>query len=661
MQLGRILGLVVGGFVALLALLLLSVWIFVDPNNYKPRIVSAVEEATGRKLQLPGDIKLSVFPWIALQLGPASLGNPPGFGDQPFVSFKRATFRARLLPLLARRLELGRVEIDGLEARLVRNAAGRGNWEGMGKPAGAGAQAAADDADTGEALAGIAGVKITGARVSYGRYAIDNLNIETGAFAQSELMPVTITFDANRGVATEHASVAAQFDFSGDVAARLYRVAALAFHGTVTLAGNPRPVRWNFSTPTLDLNLATQRVSAPAFALDLAGAQLSGSLVGSQVIDAPALSGRVSLTPLIVREFLPRLGLTAPRTRDPRALSLVTASFAYGYGAGRATLDDLKITVDDTHLTGSAAIVNLQTRALKFALAVDALDLDRYLAPEGDPAEVKAPPSTAAPGGATQPVEANGSLTVASLHVTPLDLTAVKVTVAATGGVIHLFPLQAQVDGGQYAGNVVLDDRDSVPLLTLDEHLTGIEVGRLVSTDSRNVHVSGRGNVSLRATGRGADADALLKTLNGHLDAVVTNGAVEGVDVGFQLARAEALIRGQDAATLQDTKRTKFDAFKMSADILNGVAQSKDLTITSAVLKVTGQGSVKLPTRNIDFSLLADTLRTAGGTPIQIPLKLTGSAADPTVRPDLDALAKGQLRQKVQEVLQDKLKALFNR
>ncbi len=243
----------------------------------------------------------------------------------------------------------------------------------------------------------------------------------------------------------------------------------------------------------------------------------------------------------------------------------------------------------------------------------------------------------------------------------PLDLTGVSVTLAASGGVLELFPLQAQVDGGAYSGHVVLDSRDSVPSLSLDEHLTGIEVGRLVSTGSKTMHVSGKGNVSLKATGHGAGADALLKTLNGHLDAFVTNGAVEGVDVGFQLARAEAVIRRQELPTAKDTQRTPFDVLKMSADIANGVAQTRDLTISSAVLKVTGQGSVNLPTKAIDFSLLADTLRTAGNTPLQIPIKVTGSAADPTIRPDLEALAKGQLRQKVQDVLKDKLKGLFNR
>jgi len=79
----KIVGFILAGLAALLVLLLLSVALFVNPNDFKPRIIAAVKSSTDRDLSLPGDLKLSVFPWIALQLGPAKLGSPPGFGDTP--------------------------------------------------------------------------------------------------------------------------------------------------------------------------------------------------------------------------------------------------------------------------------------------------------------------------------------------------------------------------------------------------------------------------------------------------------------------------------------------------------------------------------------------------------------------------------------------------
>ena len=63
----KIFGIAIGGLVALLALALVAIWLLVDPNDYKDRIAAAVKDSTGRTLSLPGELKLSVFPWLAVQ------------------------------------------------------------------------------------------------------------------------------------------------------------------------------------------------------------------------------------------------------------------------------------------------------------------------------------------------------------------------------------------------------------------------------------------------------------------------------------------------------------------------------------------------------------------------------------------------------------------
>jgi len=660
MRIGKVLGLSVGALIALIVIALLAVWLLVNPNDYKPRIAAAVKDATGRDLVLQGDIKLSVFPWIALELGQASLGNPPGFSDQPFLAFKHAAVRVRLLPLLAKRLEVGRVEIDGLDLKLLKNSAGKGNWEGFGR---AGAQAPAPDqkpAKAGGALQGLAGIKISNARVSYQQITVQNINLETGSFAEHGEVPVTLRMDANRGVADEHASLDARFDFSADPSAERYALAALNLNGVITLAGNARAVSCSVTAPAVELNLAAQTLAAPAVAVNMAGAQVTGSVRGTQIIDAPTLTGTVTLGPLVVREFLPRLGLTVPATRDPKAWSRVAASGGFTVGSNAAHVDPLQATLDDTHLTGSIA-VNREIHAVAFDLIVDTIDLDRYRPPAA--AAATPPPSAQQPAKAdsSTPLDANGTLAVGALHFAPLDLSNVTLTIAAKDKVWRIFPLKAQVDGGQYAGDITLDDRSSTPAVSLDEHLSGIDVGKLLAKESKKLRVTGRGNVNLKATGHGAGADAILKSLEGHFDTNVADGAVEGIDLGYELGRAEALLRRQDPPAVQNTKRTTFDALKMSAQITKGVAATKDLLISSAALKVTGQGTANLPTGALDFALLADTMKTAGNVPIQIPVKITGTFSDPTVRPDVEALAKGELKQKVKDVLQEKLKGLFGK
>jgi AsmA protein len=148
--------------------------------------------------------------------------------------------------------------------------------------------------------------------------------------------------------------------------------------------------------------------------------------------------------------------------------------------------------------------------------------------------------------------------------------------------------------------------------------------------------------------------------LNGKFDLNVADGAVEGIDLGYALAQADALIGKHELSNAPNTKRTKFDALKMSADISAGIATTRDLIISSPVIKITGQGNANLPAKTVDLALLADTLKTAANAPLKIPVKVTGSMTDPTVRPDVEALAKGALKDKAKDFLQDKLKGLFH-
>ena len=59
MQTGRILRLIVAAVCVSVVVLLLSVWLLVDPNAYAAQLAAAVKEATGRNLLLQGNISLA--------------------------------------------------------------------------------------------------------------------------------------------------------------------------------------------------------------------------------------------------------------------------------------------------------------------------------------------------------------------------------------------------------------------------------------------------------------------------------------------------------------------------------------------------------------------------------------------------------------------------
>ena len=650
----RFLGFLAVGIVALLGVALVVVWLTVNPNNYKGRIAAAVKESTGRDLRLTGDIKLSVFPWVALELGPASLGNPPGFGDEPFLSLTHASVRVKLLPLLSKRLEVDRIEIDGLDLRLRKDAQGKGNWQGAeSNPA---AKADVDHTADEPEWRLLANIRIKQGRASYEGASIENLNFETGSLS-GQRIPLSLSFDA-RTVSGEQLSLKAKFDLGLDVPQQL-SVNALNVNGTRSTA-NERPVEWAVSTPGITLNLSRQTLSIPAFSLAYSSARLTGSAQGTQILDDLSVSGALTLASVVPRELAPRLGVALPPMRDPKTLTQLSASTDFSYGAKALNLTHLQVHLDDTQLQGSIKLLTAENNALRFDLAVDQIDLDRYRAPEA-PTVAPASPVAQKPSKDDKPLDASGTLTVKAAQVARLSPTNLRVTLAAKDNVTRLYPIEAQLYGGRYSGDISLDSRSTIAMLSLDEHLSGVDMARLLANTAQKGRLSGRANVNLKATARGEAVDAMLKTLNGHLDANLADGALEGIDVGYEINLAQALINRSTAPAGQSTGKTSFQAFKVSAQISNGIAETHDLTITSQVLKVAGQGNANLSNKAIDFKLLT-SVTTAPARNTDIPLKVTGTYTDPTVRPDIEAVAKDQLKQKLQDVLKKNgLQGLFTK
>jgi AsmA protein len=233
-----------------------------------------------------------------------------------------------------------------------------------------------------------------------------------------------------------------------------------------------------------------------------------------------------------------------------------------------------------------------------------------------------------------------------------------------------LFPIKASLYGGEYSGDITYDAHEAVPSVKLDQQVTTVNIEPLLKDSINSERLSGRGNVGTMLAGAGANSDVLTKNLNGRVNANLTNGAVNGINLWYEISRAQALLKQQPAPSGGDDRRTKFDTFKMSADIVGGVATTKDLVITSQYLRVTGTGSSNLVTKAIDHHIVATILKappSAQGSELSqltladIPVEISGTMNDPKVRPDLQGILKSKLKQKLQDTVKSKLQGILNR
>ncbi len=679
MRILKFLGIALGALLGLLVIGLLAIWLFVHPNDYKGRIATAVKQSTGRELELPGDIHLSVFPWLALELGPASLGNPAGFSQEPFATLRHAAVRVRLLPLLHGQLEAGRIEVDGLDLRLRRNAQGKGNWEDFGQADAAQPQAA----HAAPTLPVLAGLVVRDSRMSFDDLVADQVQLEVGRVAPGAVVPVSLQLALTPHAGAQPMTLKAQLALEPDLDHSRYQVSGLALSGTLPGAS---PLAFSVAAPTLDLDLAAQTLAMPTLAAQLGDAQFTASAQGTRLLDAPAISGHFTLAPLALRAWLKQLGIEAPVTRDPKMLGQLAGSGDYAYGGNALRGTRLEWKLDDSTLRGSAAVTNLDTMALAFDLTLDRIDLDRYRAPEPPAAAAgakgssgAASPGTAAPAAAAPAADVpvamlrglaiDGTARIGQARVAGLTLTQALATIDAHAGLVRLAPLQAGFYGGHYAGSITLDARPELPTLALEQAMDGVDLAALLQDFAHTQRLSGRTTINAKLTAQGRRSDALLRSLSGHATAAVANGAIEGLDLWFAVQQAQSLAEKHTLAEGQGKGRTAFETLKASADIAGGVASTHDLAVTSQLLRVSGEGSANLVSEAIDYRVLARILKqapgaggaspAAGGTLVDVPLTIKGTMAEPVVRPDLEGLAKARLQQELdkhKDEIRDKVK-----
>jgi AsmA protein len=647
----KITGIVIGSLIGVVVLAAVAILLLVDPNDHKDRITAAVQKATGRELSLPGELKLSLFPWIALETGEATLGNPPGFGDEPFMTLQRAKLSVKLMPLLKKQLQVGRIEIDGLDLRLKQDAEGKGNWEEWGSTDAAEAQA---EPEGGPAQLDLAGIGITDSRIAFGEMVADKVNVQIGRVAPGVAIPVSLEMQLLSAADAQPLPLEAQFELTLDLDAQRYQLADLSLSGTLPQQAPAKPMDFRFATPGADLDLAAQTLASTSFDAQFGDAKLIGQIEGTQLIDALAMKGIFKLAELSPRSLMQQFGIEPPVTRDASVLARFSSQGAWTYAGSVARLSDLQLVLDESKLTGRFTY-DTRNNGMDFALKLDKIDLDRYQPPPARPEDTTEPIEL--PVDFIKPLRVKGTFDIGEIKVGGARLTQLSAGLAIADAVARFGPLRASMYGGSYSGDIGLDMRPEVPRLTMDEHMKGIDIAALMKDYVDTERLSGKGNLDMVLDARGRSGADLVKTLNGRIGVDLEQGAVEGIDVWHAIAQAQSLIQNRKLATVTNTKRTAFDTFKASADVVDGVATTKDMLVASQLLRVTGAGSANLDTQALDFTVTTTILKAppgaegdiAGLERASIPVRITGTMTDPSIRPDLAGMAKERVKQEIEE------------
>ncbi|WP_428622762.1 AsmA family protein [Sedimenticola sp.] len=703
---------ILGGLVLVVLLLVVAAVIIlpmvVDPNDYKDEIVSQVKAQTGRDLKIAGDLKLSVFPWLGVEIGGLELSNAKGFGDKPFAVVKSAAVRVKLMPLLSRQLEVDTVGLDGLALNLAKAKSGATNWDDLVK-GGAPDEGDQPQAGEGEGLKGfvIGGVDISDARISWDdqqagqQFKVEQFFLKSGAIRPGS--PVALELGAQLQSKEPELSAQVKLDASValDQSAGMLNITGLNLQLDATSPLLKKGTASASLAADVVLALDGQSLSVNNLKLNADALQLSGNLKGSNLAAKPAFSGKLTLAELNLREWLVGQGIALPEMADPQVLTRFSADMQLAAQDNATQIKPLAILLDDTRINGGAS---LKGSAIGFDLDVDSINLDRYLPPVKEEAEAPAKEN----GGATSqasgsgdepllPIEQlrslnlNGTLKIGQMIIKKLTAKQIVVTVKARQGKINLEQKIGAFYQGSLNGLVDLNVAGKTPLLRIEKQAKDIQAGPMLKDLIAKDKFDGKGNFQAKLQTSGNSINAFKRGLNGDLNFRFENGSVKGVNLAQMLREGKAKLKGETVPESSAPAQTDFSELSGSAVIKQGVLNNQDLLAKSPFLRVTGAGTVNLVNETLDYLVKPVIVSTAAGQGgegldelkgIPVPVKLTGPYASPKyaidwaqvvtgtqkakleekkaeVKQQLDE-KKEEAKQKLENKLKDKLKGFFN-
>lgn len=656
---------IVGGLIALLAAVAIAVPLLFDPNDYRGQISEAAKEETGRELEIKGDIKLSVFPWLSVEVNEIVLGNAKGFGPEPFASIAKLDAGVRLLPLLLdRKVMIGTVTLKGLALNLAKAKDGSNNWSDLAQ------SKKTETQETSEKPAGpppdlsVGGLNIEDARLSYtdaqtgAAQTIEKLSLKTGPVELGKPLDIALSLLATSNQPEIAADVKLTLTAVADMAAKVYEAKDLKLD--VTASGGAIPAGKQMLTMRGNARYEqnTGALSLPDLVLEAAGLVLNAAVQGDGLGgESPKLSGKLSTNTFSPRELTRKLGIELPSATDPSVLSEASFSADYTGDFTSAKLDNLALKLDQTSATGYVHVTDFTTQAIRFALKMDTLDVDRYLPPASE-AEKAAQskgdaPQPEIPVDALDSVNARGTVELASLKLKGAQLSSVKLELDAPKGKVKTQELTAQLYGGRITQSARITP-GAQPKYDIKAGLLSVNTGPLLKDVAGKNFLSGAGNFNLGVTTGGKTLDDLLKTLNGALSTSLANGAIEGFNMKQTIAQARALSKGQAMPASDAPARTEFSDLKGSGKLVNGVLKTDTLNAKGADYTLTGDGDVDLVGQQINY-VLKPTYTAGSEQGVTLPVRITGNLFDPKVRVDVAGLVKDQTRQEIKKQ-EDKIK-----
>jgi AsmA protein len=226
-----------------------------------------------------------------------------------------------------------------------------------------------------------------------------------------------------------------------------------------------------------------------------------------------------------------------------------------------------------------------------------------------------------------------------------------------------LAPIRFGLFGGRYEGTAGFS-LGQATAFRVNAALSGLDVAAMMKFVGSPGTMTGRLAGTVDLAGAGIDAANVLRSTKGTARVDITNGTVRNLGLVRTIiiatsGRADAVSQGSDVS-----RDERFSRLRATLSIANGSASTSDLIFESDDLLLSASGSFRLDASAIDLSghaQLSDALAKRAGRDLvrytqeqgrpTLPVRITGSAANPQVRVDVaDVLRRAITNRTIEEV-----------
>lgn len=649
----------------LLVIILAAIFLipkFVNVQKYKPQMEKWVAETTGRTFSVGDDIRLSLFPWAGVSFSNLNLGSLPGFEEEKFATVGSFDVRVKLIPLLSKDIQVKHLIIKGARVVLEKSKDGRVSWDFAPK-----APAEAKPK-----------VPVEKSKPPADK-PVEELSLKSLAVGDVSITDGTILWiDNMKGQRTELSNVTLRFQ---DVT--LHRpiqllLAARLDEKPLSIQGKVGPLGDEFGQEAIPVDLSVKVFD-----------QLETNLKG-RIIDAttkPQFNLAVQISPFSPRKLSAALGRRFPvATSDLKVLNQVALKAKVEGDAKRVTVSNGALDFDESKIKFFVKVKDFAKPDLEFDIKLDKIDADRYLPPsnkkgtsEANKESKAGEPRPSTKSGESHPksktgesfpkkvdytplrrLVLDGSARIGKLKVKNARVENVHLKITGKNGIFKLDPLSMDLYQGVVSGKAFLGVQKDVPRSILNLHANGIQAGPLLNDVLKKDILEGVLKAKINIDMSGDNAKRIKKTINGEGDLLFKDGAVKGIDLAGMVRNIKAAF-GQAEKSAQRPK-TDFAELHVPFTINRGLVNTPGTTLASPLVRVLAVGKTDLVQESLDFRVepkFVATLKGQGDTKersgLMVPVLVSGNYAAPKFKPDLEALVKDKLEEKLQDLQKDLL------